>query len=174
MSIPSQIILRSPCESYNMAFPTPSIGDILMLSQLAWKVGCAFTAGRQGAPAQFQEVENELKSITTAVTVLAESLDEDGSLLARSDDKTREGLNKILGCCRQTLDDLDSFVNQYQEIKKADEADGLATQRTWRSVLIRNYKKIMWTTEGGGITSLRNMLAMHTSTISLTTQALQR
>ncbi|MCJ1248125.1 hypothetical protein MMC30_005340 [Trapelia coarctata] len=156
-----------------MAFPTPSIGDILMLSQLAWKIGCAFTAGRQGAPAQFQEVENELKSLTTAVTLLAESLDEDGSLLARSDDKTREGLNKILGCCRQTLDDLDSFVNQYQEIKRPDEAGGLATQRTWRSVLLRNYKKIMWTTEGGGITSLRNMLAMHTSTISLTMQALQ-
>lgn len=174
MYISSHTILRSPCESYNMAFPTPSIGDILMLSQLAWKVGCAFTAGRQGAPSQFQEIENELKGLTTAITLLAESLDEDGSLLARSDDKTREGLNKILGCCRQTLDDLDSFVNQYQEIKRPDEAGGLATQRTWRSVLIRNYKKIMWTTEGGGITSLRNMLAMHTSTISLTMQALQR
>ena len=157
-----------------MAFPTPSIGDILMLSQLAWKIGCAFTAGRAGAPAQFHEVENELRSLTTAITLLAESLDEDGSLLARSDERTREGLDKILSCCRQTLDDLDAFVSQYQEIRRPDEAGGLATQRAWRSMLLRNYKKIMWTTEGGDIQSLRNMLAMHTQSISLTLQALQR
>ena len=67
-----------------------------MLSQLSWKIGCAFTAGRAGAPAQFREVENELKSLTTAITLLAESIDEDGGLLARSDAKTREGLDKIL------------------------------------------------------------------------------
>ncbi|MCJ1320126.1 hypothetical protein MMC15_005463 [Xylographa vitiligo] len=156
-----------------MAFPTPSIGDILMLSQLAWKIGCAFTAGRAGAPAQFQEVENELKSLTTAITLLAESLDEDGSLLARADGRTREGLDKILGCCRQTLDALDSFVNQYQEVRRPDEAGGLATQKSWRSVLLKNYKKIIWTTEGGSIQSLRNMLAMHTQSVSLTMQALQ-
>ena len=157
-----------------MAFPTPSIGDVLMLSQLAWRIGCAFTAGRAGAPAQFQEVENELKSLTTAVTLLAESLDKDGSLVARSDERTREGLDKILSCCRQTLDNLDAFVSQYQDIRRPDEAGGLATQRMWRSMLLRNYKKIMWTTEGGDIQSLRNMLAMHTQSISLTTQALQR
>ncbi|MCJ1417399.1 hypothetical protein MMC32_003743 [Xylographa parallela] len=156
-----------------MAFPTPSIGDILMLSQLAWKIGCAFTAGRAGAPAQFQEVENELKSLTTAITLLAESLDEDGSLLARADERTQEGLDKILGCCRQTLDDLDSFVIQYQEVRRPDEAGGLATRKTWRAVLLKNYKKIMWTTEGGSIQSLRNMLVMHTQSISLTMQALQ-
>ena len=144
-----------------------------MLSQLAWKIGCAFTAGRAGAPAQFQEVENELKSLTTAITLLAETLDEDGSLIERSDGKTREGLDKILSCCRQTLDDLDAFVGQYQEIRRPDEAGGLATQKSWRSVLLKNYQKIMWTTEGGSIQSLRNMLAMHTQSISLTMQALQ-
>ena len=144
-----------------------------MLSQLAWKIGCAFTAGRAGAPAQFQEVENELKSLTTSITLLAESLDEDGSLLERADGRTREGLDRILSCCRQTLDDLDSFVSQYQEVRRSDEAGGLATQKSWRSVLLKNYKKIIWTTEGGSIQSLRNMLAMHTQSISLTMQALQ-
>ena len=79
-----------------MSFSGISIGDVLMLSQLSWKIGCAFTAGRAGAPAQFQEVENELKSLTTAITLLAENIDEDGGLLARSDHKTKEGLDKIL------------------------------------------------------------------------------
>lgn len=157
-----------------MAFPAPSIGDVLMLSQLAWRLGCAFTAGRRGAPAEFQEVENELKSLTTAITLLAEALDEDGSLLARSEEKTKEGLEKILSCCRQTLDNLDAFINQYQEIRRPDEAGGLAPQRSWRQVIMRNWKTIMWTTEGGGVQSLRNMLAMHAQSISLTMHALQR
>lgn len=105
-----------------MAFAGISIGDILMLSQLSWKIGCAFTAGRSGAPSQFQEVENELKSLTTAITLLAESIDEDGGLLARSDAKTREGLDKILvfeerstsdeGFVRLTLPSLRAVVDK--------------------------------------------------------------
>ena len=156
-----------------MAF-TPSVGDVMMLSQLAWKIGCAFTSGRAGAPAEFQEVENELKSLTTSITLLAESLDKDDSIITRSDDKTREGLDKILGFCRQTLENLDAFVNQYQEIRRHDGVGGVVTEKRWKHLLIKNYKKIMWTTEGGGIQSLRDMLAMHTESVSLTVQALQK
>ncbi|MCJ1478702.1 hypothetical protein MMC13_007384 [Lambiella insularis] len=156
-----------------MAFPMPSIGEILMLSQLAWKIGCAFTAGKAGAPTQFLEVENELKSLTNAITLLAENLDEDDSLLGHSDELIKGSIYKILSCCKQTLDDLESFVNQYQEVRRPGAAGGLATQKSWRPVLVKNYKHIMWTTEGGGIESLRNMLAMHTQSISLTMRALQ-
>lgn len=156
-----------------MVFPIPSIGEILMLSQLAWKIGCAFTAGRAGAPVQFLEVEKELKSLTTVVTLLAENLDEDESLLVRSDELIKRSIYKILICCKQTLDDLDSFVNQYQEVRRPGAAGGLATQKSWRPILLKNYRNIMWTTEGGGIESLRNMLAMHTQSISLIMRALQ-
>ncbi|KAL9119351.1 MAG: hypothetical protein Q9187_004100 [Circinaria calcarea] len=160
-----------------MPFPTPSVGDIIMLSQLAWKIGCAFTAGRAGAPAEFQEVENELKSLTTAITLLAEHLDRDdpeGGILAQADQRTKEGVDTIIGCCRQTLESLEAFVDQYQEIRRSDGSNGLASQRTWKSILIKNWKKIMWTTEGGGLQSLRSMLAIHISSIVLALQALQR
>lgn len=79
----------------------PSVGDLMMLSQLAWKIGCAFTSGRHGAPAEFQEVENELTGLTKSITLLTEALDRDDSLLARADEKTKDGLDKILECCRQ-------------------------------------------------------------------------
>lgn len=79
----------------------PSLGDIMLLSQLAWKIGCAFTSGRQGAPAEFQEVENELTSLTKAITLLTEVLDRDDSILVRADERTKDGLDKILECCRQ-------------------------------------------------------------------------
>ena len=152
---------------------TPSIGDILMLSQLAWKIGCAFTVGKKGAPSQFAEVEQELKNLATTTTLLANSLQEDDSLLARSDEKTRDGLAKILACCSQSLSSLEAFVDQYQEVRKPNEAGG-AVRRSWKSVLIKNYKTIIWTTEGGNIQSLRSILALHTQSLSLAMQALQR
>ena len=152
----------------------PSIGDILMLSQLAWRIGRAFTSGRAGAPTEFQEVENELQSLTTSLTLLAEALDQDDSIISRADEKTKEGLDKILGSCRQTLENLDSFVSQYQEIKRLDGENNMATQRSWKRLLVRNYKTICWTGEGGTIQALRNMLHMHVNSISLTMQALHR
>lgn len=78
-----------------------SVADIMELSQLAWKIGCTFTSGRPGAPAEFREIENELTSLTKAITLLAEVLDKDDSILARADEKTKDGLDKILECCRQ-------------------------------------------------------------------------
>ena len=108
------------------------------------------------------------------MTSLAKSIDDDEGILARSDQRTKEGLSKILGYCRQTLANLDSFVNKYQEIRIPDEPGGRLQQRSWRQILLKNWKKILWTTEGGGIQSLRNMLAMHVQSISLTIQALQR
>ncbi|SLM39530.1 hypothetical protein LPUS_10090 [Lasallia pustulata] len=150
-----------------------SIGDVMMLSQLAWKIGCAFTSGRAGAPAEFQEVENELTSLTRSLTLLADTLDKDDSIMARADEKTKEGLGKILQCCRHTLDSLDSFVDAYQELRKPDGSDALPAQRSWKRVLIKNYKKIWWTTEEGDIQALRNMLQVHVNSISLTMEALQ-
>ncbi|ORX92296.1 hypothetical protein BCR34DRAFT_608854 [Clohesyomyces aquaticus] len=73
---------------------TPSIGDILMLSQLAWKIGRAFTAGRRGAPAEFLEVEAEINGLAKALKLLAETLfaDADDSLLAKADPDTQAGV----------------------------------------------------------------------------------
>ncbi|KAK5018735.1 hypothetical protein BJ546DRAFT_453797 [Cryomyces antarcticus] len=151
----------------------PSIGDILMLSQTAWKVGRAFTSGRKGAPAEFQEVESEANSLSKALTLLGEILLADDSILARADARSREGVVTILHSCEQTLEDLESFVDQYKIIKRTETNGGYTVERNWSELVLSNYKKMKWTTEGGDIQALRNMLQMHTSTINLTIQALQ-
>ena len=148
-----------------------------MLSQLAWKIGSAFTSGRDGAPDEFQEVENELTNLVDTLDLLAETLDEDDGVLLSADNWTKAGINKVLLCCRQTLQDLNSFVTQYQEIKRIDDHGGQKggrLQRSWKRVLIRNYKTVWWTTEGGNIQALRSILHMHHASISLTMQALKR
>ena len=147
-----------------------------MLSQLAWKVGRAFTAGRNGAPAEFLEVETEINGLAKALKLLAETLfvDADDSVLQKADKETQDGVATILTSCQRTVKDLDSLIDQYQVIKKHRNVGGFAIERSWSDLVLSSYKTMMWTTEGGNIQNLRNMLQMHSSTITLTMQALQR
>ncbi len=151
-----------------------SVGDILMLSQLAWKIECAFTSGQTDAPAEFEEVEYELRSLSKSLTLLAECLDESNTTSSRADRKTKEVLLKILSSCRETLEHVNSIVIQYQELKSPAGDRNTASSRFWKPLLIENYRTLCWTSEGGTIRDLRNMLHMHTNSISLTMLALQR
>ena len=83
-----------------MATPL-SAGDVVMLSSLAWKIGCAFTSGRAGAPSEFREVENELQSLQTSLGTLADTLEEDDGLLSRADSRTQEGLKTMFSSCSE-------------------------------------------------------------------------
>ncbi|GME46292.1 hypothetical protein GTA08_BOTSDO09162 [Neofusicoccum parvum] len=171
-----------------------NIGDVLMLSQLAWKIGRAFTAGRKGAPAEFVSVEAEVSGLAKALKLLAETLfaeniyeengdaggggrgksgDGMGGILGQASAETRGGVEVILISCQRTLKDLESLVEQYQVIRKHRTSGGFSIERNWSDLVLSSYKKMLWTTEGGNIQELRNMLHMHTSTISLTMLALQ-
>lgn len=156
-----------------MAFQPLSVGDILMLSQTAWKIGRAFTHGKKSAPAEFAEVEREANGLSDALKLVAETLHADGSILTHADIDTRSAVNAILQSAHQTLDDLDSFVDRYQVIKKKETNGGFVVERSWSEVVLANYKTFKWTTEGSNLTELRNMLNMHTNSINLTMQALQ-
>lgn len=144
-----------------------------MLSQTAWKIGRAFTHGNKCAPSEFAELEREANGLSDALKLVAETLHADGSILSQADDDTTSAISAILGSAHKTLDDLDSFVERYQVIKKKQTNGGWVVERHWSDVVLANYKKFKWTTEGGDITELRNMLQMHTNSIALTMQALQ-
>jgi len=151
----------------------PSIGDILLLSQIAWSVGRAFTAGRRGAPAEFAEVEREAQGLCEALKLLAETFDKDGDIITRASPELQHGVATILASAQITLKDLESFVDQYTIIRNSNTPGGIIPEKTWRDTVIKNYKKIAWTREKGDIQALRNLIHMHSNTINLTMQALQ-
>lgn len=144
-----------------------------MLSQTAWKIGRAFTKGKGSAPAEFAEVEGEANGLSDALKITAETLHDDGSILSRTEPETRAAVNAILDSAARTLGDLESFVARYQVIRKRETSTGFVVERSWSDLILANYKTFKWTTEGGNLTDLRNMLQMHTNTINLTMQALQ-
>ena len=138
-----------------------------MLSQTAWRIGRAFTQGKKSAPAEFAEVEREADGLSEALQLVAETLNSDGSILDKAEDTTKSAVTTILDSAQRTLSDLESFVARYRIIKPQ------TGERSWSDLVLTNYKTLKWTTEGGDITALRDMLNMHTSTINLTMQALQ-
>ncbi|GFF41900.1 hypothetical protein IFM58399_06425 [Aspergillus lentulus] len=145
-----------------MAFQI-SIGDVLMLSKLAWDISQAFTSGRKSAPAEFQEVQNQLSSLTHALESLK-------SLSRVSTGQDNEGpvssIAPILQNCRFTLEHLDALVKKYMIIE--NDGSGDSEKKRWREEIRKNWKKVRWTREGGDLTRLQHNLGVHINSLNLT------
>jgi hypothetical protein len=154
----------------------PNIGDILVLSQKAWKIGRTFSACQKDAPEELHYVETEISSLAKALTSLAEVLHAEpgGELFRGADQEVKDGVGTILRSCHRAVDDLDSLVDQYQVIKKHRTVGGFAIERSWSDLVLASYRTMIWTTEGGNLANLREMLQMHTSSITVLIGALQR
>ncbi|KAI1141305.1 hypothetical protein F5Y05DRAFT_256899 [Hypoxylon sp. FL0543] len=153
---------------------TPSIGDVVIMTQIAWKLAQAFTKGRKSAPAEFIEVENQLYSLTAALEAIRKAqargdLAIGTTLISpKGDDELHdhETVNNILQNCLQTLKHLQGIVTKYSVITQptASSIHGLGS---WNQYVIKNWRKIEWTTEKGDISTLRNRIMMHTNSLNL-------
>ncbi|KAF2755828.1 hypothetical protein EJ05DRAFT_512420 [Pseudovirgaria hyperparasitica] len=153
----------------------PSVGDILMLSQLAWRIGRAFVAGSEAAPQGFIEIEKQVSHLSKSLKFFAEALfsNPDNNILNYASADTKDGVRKLLSSIQQTLQDLDSLIFEHQSTVKKSTEGGWTVVRTWSPMVLANYKYMMWTSEGGSLESLRDLLQMHTNTLKLTTHAVQ-
>lgn len=146
------------------------IGDILMLSGLAYSIGKALTNGRTGALAEFQEVQNQLFAISNALKLLSTTLQKSESsrqdLVLTLEDDT---LIRMVENCSATLKHLENVLEKYPELRSdagAAEIDE-ASRRKWKQRLKTNIKKIKWTTEGADLDKLKQNLAIHINALNL-------
>lgn len=154
----------------------PSVGDILMLSQKAWRIGRAFASCHKDAPSELQFVQTEIAGLAKALRLLAEALhaESERELFQSADQEVQDGIGAILYSCQRAIDDLDSLVDQYQVIKKHRTVGGFAIERSWTDLVLSEYRTMIWTTEGGNLQDLRNLLKTHTNSTTALMQALQR
>ncbi|KAF7122773.1 hypothetical protein CNMCM5793_000883 [Aspergillus hiratsukae] len=152
-----------------MAFQI-SIGDVLMLSKLAWDISQAFTSGRKSAPAEFQEVQNQLSSLTHALESL-KSLSRETP--GQDHGASASSITPILQNCRSTLKHLEALVNKYMIIENDGGSNG-SEKRRWREEIRKNWKKVRWTREGGDLTRLQHNLGVHINSLNLTIAVLNR
>ncbi|KAH7087574.1 hypothetical protein FB567DRAFT_495516 [Paraphoma chrysanthemicola] len=151
----------------------PKTGDVLSLSRIASKIGRAFATGRKDVPNEFQEVATEVSGVTKALTELAEVLQ------SRPDDCTwqevgediQHGICTIFSSCKRAIDHLDSLVDQYQTIRKHRTIGGFAIERSWSDLVLTQHDTMVWTSEGGDLSSLKSLWRMHSSALSILVQA---
>ncbi|KAJ6085095.1 hypothetical protein N7499_004724 [Penicillium canescens] len=145
-----------------MAFQI-SIGDALMLSKLAYDIALAFTSGRKSAPAQFQEVQNQLYSLSTALESF-KSLSTEGE--EQTNQRPVDGISAIIQNCRMTLKHLELLVNKYMVIQDQDDKSK-PQKRQWSAEISKNWKKVQWTREGGDLAKLQHNLGVHINSLNL-------
>jgi hypothetical protein len=72
----------------------------------------------------------------------------------------------MLSNCHETLKHLEKIVEKYARIAEQQDPTKSRLQR-WSHELIKNYKKVAWTTESGDIATLRSQLMIHTNSLDL-------
>lgn len=147
------------------------------MSKLAWRIGHAFTKGRSSAPAEFREVENQLCSLSAALAAFRDACGSDVAAMTIDPEKLpsrfrseeQDGahtVSKILDSCYETLKHLEKIVDKYESVDTQRDPTKPRLRR-WSAELIKNYKKIAWTTEAGDLDALRSQLMVHTNSLDL-------
>ncbi|KAI1073837.1 hypothetical protein F5B20DRAFT_597194 [Whalleya microplaca] len=155
-----------------------SIGDVVLMIKVAWKLARAFTKGRKSAPAEFCEIENQLYSMSAALEAIKDTLEKgetgtgvtslssNGRPAADSDSNSQSTVDHILHNCRQTLTHLESIVEKYSVIIEPTDSSKRRLGR-WNQYIIKNWRKIEWTTEKGDLSALRSQIMIHTNSLNL-------
>jgi len=162
---PGEMSLQSPL----------SVGDIILLGKIAYKVARALSSGSKSAPAEFAEVQALLFSLKESFDLLSQTLaerdrSEEGSgpqNPGESRSERQPGLANILTSCRDVLVHLESFVEKYSVLDSTTEDQQEPRTRTLREDLKKSWKKVAWTKEGGDIAKLKQTLIAHTNALHL-------
>lgn len=134
-----------------------------MLSRLAYDIALAFTSGRKSAPAEFQEVQNQLYSLSTALESFKSLSTGDEK---HTDQRPVDGISAIIQNCHMTLKHLELLVNKYMVIQDQDDKSK-PHKRQWCAEISKNWKKVRWTREGGDLAKLQHNLGVHINSLNL-------
>lgn len=154
-----------------MSLASPlSIGDAILLATIAYDVGKAFSSGAKSAPAEFAEVQSLLFSIGDALDLVGQTCE--GRTRQAVPEETAAKLEGILRNCQNVLKSLERFVDKYSVLDSEASNSGAKGVRVWRRDIVKNFKKLTWTTEGKGITELKQTLTAHVQALNLAVTAM--
>jgi hypothetical protein len=154
-----------------------SVGDIILLSQLSYKLYASITKGRRGAGRDLKELEDVLFGLRCALDHLSKVANNILVTTQNTGDNAsvdlREELNAMIDSCGSTLQDLDSMTQKYRDGTKPAESDGndnrpkkmfLAQLKQNCSI---NWMKIRWDMERYSIQYYRDKLRSHADAINI-------
>ena len=166
-----------------------SIGDILLVSQLAYKLYSTVTSGRRSASRDLKELEDVLFGLRCALDHLSKAAkDISASASNRQDTDAvdmRQKLDTMINSCGATLQELDTVTSKYREAANQGESDvvdltadlpatGLSTNSNKKRSISQfkqnarvNWMKIRWDVERNSLSEYRVKLQAHTDAINI-------
>lgn len=165
-----------------------SIGDILLVSQLAYKLYSTVTSGRRSAARDLKELEDVLFGLRCALNHLSKAAKDISAAASNKQDVNavdmRRKLDTMISSCGVTLQELDTVTSKYREAANQGESDvvdhtadlpatGLTNPNKKRSIShfkrnVRvNWMKIRWDVERHSLSEYRVKLQAHTDAINI-------
>ncbi|KAF8540480.1 hypothetical protein BDD12DRAFT_833154 [Trichophaea hybrida] len=130
-----------------------SIGDILLLSQLSYKLYGILTSDRQSAPSTLRELSTSVFGLRCALEHLSQHLST--SKLPPGTTKMHANLSLMITNCGDTLRELDKVLTRYEE-------KVIVKGKGTRGKMKREWNRIKWSVEEKGLSEIRGKIMQHT------------
>ncbi|USP76631.1 hypothetical protein yc1106_03905 [Curvularia clavata] len=153
-----------------------SIGDIILLSQLAYGLYSSISSGRKAASRDLKELEDVLFSLKCSLDHLGEVSKD---VLAQPDrhggPMFKEKLDAMIRNCASTLHELESVTEKYRMIegRAVEQATGNKEKTKSRTLddvrksIQVNWYRVRWDNEKQSLQQYREKLKSHTDAINL-------
>jgi hypothetical protein len=150
-----------------------SIGDIILCSQITYRLFVAATSGRRDAPRRLSELEDILFGLNCSLNFLQKA---SHTVLSTSNPDATEihaQLKLMLHSCRRTLEELENETAKYREagrtptsIKNNNGGLEISPQDLVRHLKIQ-WRRFIWDLQGDSLSQYRHKLQSHTDSINL-------
>jgi hypothetical protein len=166
-----------------------SIGDILLVSQLAYKLYSSVTSGRRSAARDLKELGDVLFGLRCALDHLSKAAKDISEAASNKQDANavdmRRKLDTMINSCGATLQELDTVTSKYREAANQGESDvvdhtadvtatGPSTNPNKKRSISQfkqsvrvNWMKIRWDVERNSLSEYRVKLQAHTDAINI-------
>ncbi|CAI7586349.1 unnamed protein product [Penicillium bialowiezense] len=151
-----------------------SVGDIILCTQIVYRLLTAATIGRKSALRDLRELESVLLGLSCSLdhlqNVTAVILSREANLSPESDAiNLQQSFGVMIHSCRKALEDLEQATAKYRDtIKEPSSTQTLGSTGPSRLVKIKSqWRSFMWDFRGESLTRYRQKLETHTAAINL-------
>jgi hypothetical protein len=150
-----------------------SIGDIILCSQITYRLFTAATSGRKDAPRRLRELDDILLGLNCALNCLQNTSLTVLSTSNRDASNYHRQIGLMLHSCRRTLEELESATEKYREAGQSprvihDSNNGLKLfpQEFIAHVKVQ-WRRFIWDLQEDSVSQYRHRIQSHTDSINL-------
>ena len=156
------------------------IGDLVLCTQIAYRLYTAVTSGRANAPRDLKELEDVLFGLYCGLDHLqkvhATILDKAAARSGNDAAQIKQQLGLMISSCLHTLEELDNTTAKYREaaddpprraVNSQYKVAGVVFSRQVKAQVKVQWRRVLWDYRGDSLSKYRQKLQSHTDAINL-------